>query len=85
MIKRWKSVIRRAGVFVVGFVCQQASAQESLEALEKLAEADPAPFVIVEGRGKKTKSRAQGVVIFRALERAMFDKATGSKSAAAWK
>jgi len=42
---------------------QQVGAQDKLRTLEELAEADPGPFVIVEGSGKKTKSRGQGVVV----------------------
>ncbi|BDS08843.1 hypothetical protein NT6N_38830 [Oceaniferula spumae] len=40
-----------------------AGAQEALKVIEKLAAADPKPFVIIEGSGEKTKNRAQGVVI----------------------
>lgn len=42
---------------------QQAAADDSLGMLEKLAKANPGPFVIVEGSGKETKSRAQGVIV----------------------
>lgn len=41
----------------------QAMADDDLKVLEQLAEADPKPFVIVEGSGKDTQSRAQGVVV----------------------
>ena len=42
---------------------QWAHADDSLLAMEKLAKADPGPFVIVESRIEKVKNRAQGVVI----------------------
>ena len=45
-------------------VCiQAAGAQEILNALEQLADSDPKPFVIVEGSGKASQNRAQGVVV----------------------
>lgn len=40
-----------------------ASAQETLNDLERLVAADPKPFVIVEASGKDSFSRGQGVVV----------------------
>jgi hypothetical protein len=42
---------------------QAADAQDSLAVIETLAVSDPKPFVIVEGTGKTSTNRAQGVVI----------------------
>ena len=56
-------LLRGKKVIALVFAIQQAGAQNHLPILEKLAEADPAPFVIVEGSGKDTKGRAQGVII----------------------
>lgn len=50
-------------IIAAAFCLQQVGAQDSLRTLEKLADADPSPFVIVEGSGKNTKARAQGLVI----------------------
>ena len=56
-------LLRGKKVIALVFAIQQAGAQNHLPILEKLAGADPAPFVIVEGSGKDTKGRAQGVII----------------------
>ena len=56
-------LLRGKKVIALVFAIQQAGAQNHLPTLEKLAGADPAPFVIVEGSGKNTKGRAQGVII----------------------
>ena len=49
--------------FTLMLCAHKLNAQDSLRTLEKLAEADPSPFVIVEGSGEENRSRAQGVVI----------------------
>ena len=56
-------LLRGKKVIALVFAIQQAGAQNHLSILEKLAGADPAPFVIVEGSGEDTKGRAQGVII----------------------
>ena len=56
-------LLRGKKVIALVFAIQQAGAQNHLPILEKLAGADPAPFVIVEGSGEDTKGRAQGVII----------------------
>lgn len=50
-------LLRGKKVIDLVFAIQQAGAQNHLPILEKLAEADPAPFVIVEGSGKDTKKK----------------------------
>ena len=50
-------LLRGKKVIALVFAIQQAGAQNHLPILEKLAEADPAPFVIVEGSGKDTKKK----------------------------
>jgi len=50
-------LLRGKKVIDLVFAIQQAGAQNHLPILEKLAEAGPAPFVIVEGSGKDTKKK----------------------------
>ncbi|MDA7882261.1 serine protease [Akkermansiaceae bacterium] len=50
-------------ILALAFTIQQVGAQDDLQTLEKLTKADPGPFVIVEGSGEATKSRAQGVIV----------------------
>lgn len=53
----------RLALVVLGVCIQEAGAQGTLKVLEGLAKADSKPFVLVEGSGKATKDRAQGVVV----------------------
>lgn len=53
----------RISGLVIALCLPQAGAQDTLEVIEQLAGAEPKPFVIVEGSGKSSKSRAQGVVV----------------------
>lgn len=57
------NAFRNIELLVFAFCIPQAGAQDTLKVIEQLAEADPKPFVIVEGSGKASKSRAQGVVV----------------------
>ena len=41
----------------------EAEEPDALDVIEKIVEADPKPFVIVEGSGKDSQNRAQGVVV----------------------
>lgn len=56
-------VFRTISLAVLVFCIPQASAQDTLKNIKQLAESDPKPFVIVEGVGKASKDRGQGVVI----------------------
>jgi len=53
----------RVSIVALTFCIQTVGAQDTLSVLEKLAESDPKPFVIVEGSGKASENRAQGVII----------------------